>query len=105
MIGLGPTPAPAALTRWALRPESTREGLTARYVLGDGSSVSALDPQLDAFAIEDCVTAESELLVRMPFKPQTRRRLFQLFWTPPGGDKQLISPTHFVPQPDGSAQP
>src|SRR5262249_7286800 len=26
----------------------------------------------------------------------TTRRIFQLFWTPPGGTQQLISPTTFV---------
>jgi hypothetical protein len=30
-------------------------------------------------------------------KAHTSRRLFQLFWTPPEGTKQLIPPTNFVP--------
>jgi dolichyl-phosphate-mannose-protein mannosyltransferase/PA14 domain-containing protein len=169
-IGLGATARPDLLTRWALRPESAREGLSARYVRADGSTVSATDPQLDAFAVEDHLPPDSELLVRMPFtvtwrgalrvdtagtytleavgsgpytvrldgasllaatplqleeptaarvehhlepglhpievdfdstRPaHTTRRLFQLFWTPPGGSRELVPPSHFVPPAD-----
>ncbi len=169
-ITLGP-PGAKPLSRWDFRPDTTPEGLIARYRRGDGKSVHAVDPQLDAFAVEDRFPPESELLVRMPFtvswrgalrvetpgryefealgsgpyavrldgaplfaatpstpeqgamsraqrqlepglhpiavdfdstKPaHTTRRMFQLFWTPPGGAKQLIPPTNFVPQAGG----
>jgi hypothetical protein len=155
------------LTRWNLRPESTREGLRAVYTREDGSTVEAIDPQLNAFAVEDRFPPDSDLMIRMPFtatwrgalrvdtagryrfealssgpfavrldgqqlfagapqmpeqpaaaradrelaaglypievdfdsrkKAHTTRRVFQLFWTPPGGTKQLIPPTNFVP--------
>jgi len=155
------------LTRWDFRPESAAEGLVGRYVLQDATSIHAIDPQLNAFAVEDRFAADDNPLVRMPFratwrgalridtagaysfeavssgpyqvqldgaplladapeKPEepkttpvektlsaglhpiavdfdstksahTTRRLFQLFWTPPGGTKQLIPPTNFVP--------
>jgi hypothetical protein len=165
-IALGPGAA-EPLTGWNLRPESGREGLLATYVRGDGSVVQAVDPQLNAFAVEDRFPPQSDLLVRMPFKAtwrgalrvdtpgtyefealgtgpyavrlddaplfttapampeqpalarasrplapglhpiaaefdstkasHTTRRLFQLFWKPPGGVQQLIPPTNFVP--------
>jgi hypothetical protein len=157
------------LTRWSLRPDAAREGLVATYARTDGVVIQAIDPQLNAFAVEDRFPPHSELLVRMPFtatwrgalrvdtpgdylfeaqgsgpyavrldgtpllantpaipeqpvlaraartlapglhpieahfdstrKAHTTRRLFQLFWTPPGGSKQLIPPTQFVPEP------
>lgn len=163
--------ASVPLTRWSFRPESAREGLNATYTREDGSTVAALDPQLNAFAVEDRFPPESELLVRTPFtaswrgalnvetagtyqfealgsgpysvqldgaelfasapsapeqpamaraartlapglhpiavefdsrkKAHTTRRVFQLFWTPPGGTKQLIPPNRFVPQSTG----
>ena len=165
-IGLGRGGA-VPLNRWNVRPESAREGLSATYTREDGSLLHAVDPQLNAFAVEDRFPPESELLVRMPFtarwrgalrvdtrgtyqfeglgsgpyavrldgaplfaatpsmpeqpalaratrplapglhpievdfdctkKAHTTRRLFQLFWTPPGGTKQLIPPTNFAP--------
>jgi len=154
------------LTGWAFRPDTAREGLLATYTRPDGTSVSAVDPQLNAFAVEDRFEPPNDLLIRMPFtatwrgalrvdtpgtyqfealgsgpytvrldgqtlltgapaepeqpalsqqarqldagrhpievdfdstKPaHTTRRMFQLFWTPPGGTKQLIPPTNFV---------
>jgi hypothetical protein len=170
-IALGEAGTSRGLTRWDFRPQVAREGLTATYVRGDGSTLHAVDPQLDAFAVEDRFPPDSELLVRMPFtaawrgalridqpgaydfeatgsgpfevrldgnplfaaKPEapeqpvvaqgrrtlaaglhpievdfdstkaanTTRRLFQLFWTPPGGTKQLIPPANFVPTTGG----
>jgi hypothetical protein len=155
------------LSRWDLRPESAAEGLLATYVRGDGGSVQSIDPQLNAFAVEDRFPPHADLLARMPFtatwrgallietpgryqfeaqgtgpyavrldgeklldgaptmpeqpalartfrdlepgphpievtfdssdKAHTTRRLFQLFWTPPDGTKQLIPPTNIVP--------
>lgn len=155
------------LSRWNLRPETAAEGLLATYTRGEGGSVHAIDPQLNAFAVEDRFPAHADLLVRMPFtatwrgsllvetpgryqfeaqgtgpyavqldghellagaptmpeqpalsrafrdlepglypievtfdssnSAHTTRRLFQLFWTPPDGTKQLIPPTNFVP--------
>jgi len=29
------------------------------------------------------------------------RRVFQMFWTPPGGERELIPPSHFQPAPTG----
>jgi hypothetical protein len=166
-IALGGASTSRSLTRWDVRPQAAREGLTATYVRGDGTTLHAVDPQLDAFAVEDRFPDDSELLVRMPFTAawrgavridqpgdyefeaigsgpytvrldgtallaaspkapeepvvaqvkrtltaglhpievdfdstkaaHTTRRLFQLFWTPPGGTKQLIPPANFVP--------
>jgi hypothetical protein len=170
VIALGP-PGARPLTRWAFRPDAEPQGLSATYRRGDGKSVHAIDPQLDAFAVEDRFDPDSDLLVRMPFtaswrgalrvdapgryefealgsgpyavrldgqtlftatpsQPElpalsraartlepglhpievdfdstkaahTTRRLFQLFWTPPGGTQQLIPPTNFAPQASG----
>jgi 4-amino-4-deoxy-L-arabinose transferase-like glycosyltransferase len=170
-IALGPGAASRSLTRWDFRPQTTREGLVATYLRGDGSTVHAIDPQLDAFAVEDRFPPDGELLARTPFTatwrgalrvelpgaydfegigsgpyavrldgapllaatPQapeepaasratrtlaaglhpievefdstkashTTRRLFQLFWTPPGGSKRLIPPANFVPTTGG----
>ena len=152
-----------AVTRWQLRPESEREGLAATYTVGS-ETVPMLDPQINAYAIEqrqpsahvrtpfsavwrgalrvdhagtyrfdaigsgpfralldgqplfavdDVVpelpaqkAAERELEVGLhplevtfdsPKLAQTTRRIFQLFWTPPGGQRQLIPPTNLVP--------
>lgn len=154
-------------TRWNLRPRSGREGLLASYVRGDGSTIELIDPQLNAFAVEDRYPAHSGPFIRMPFtatwrgalrielpgeyafeaqgsgpyvvrlddrellraqptmpeqpalsramrdldpglhpievafdsrnKAHTTRRVFQLFWTPPGGTKVLVPPSNFVP--------
>jgi hypothetical protein len=35
-----------------------------------------------------------------PMLAHTTRRIFQLFWTPPGGTRALIPPTHLVPAED-----
>src|SRR4029450_12022678 len=67
--------ASVPLTRWSFRPESAREGLNATYTREDGSTVAALDPQLNAFAVEDRFPPESELLVRMPFTASWRGAL------------------------------
>jgi Dolichyl-phosphate-mannose-protein mannosyltransferase/PA14 domain len=165
------------LSRWNLRPETAAEGLLATYIRGDGGSVHSIDPQLNAFAVEDRFPPHADLLVRMPFtatwrgsllvrtpgryqfeaqgtgpysvrldgerlvdgaptmpeqpalaradrdlepglhpievtfdssdKAHTTRRLFQLFWTPPDGTKQLIPPTNFSPDvgPDPEPEP
>jgi hypothetical protein len=168
MLGTAP---PQPLTGWALRPEIAREGLTAVYVRGNGSRLAVIDPQLNAFAVEDRYPSPTEPFVRMPFTTTWRgalrvdtagayefeaqgsgpyavrldgaplvsatpsapeqpalsretrqlqpgmhpievdfdsskashntRRLFQLFWTPPGGSRQLIPPTSFVPVAGG----
>ncbi len=38
-----------------------------------------------------------EVSFASPKLAQTTRRIFQLFWTPPGGERQLIPPTNLVP--------
>jgi hypothetical protein len=38
-----------------------------------------------------------EVTFESPKLAQTTRRIFQLFWTPPGGQRQLIPPTNLVP--------
>lgn len=38
-----------------------------------------------------------EVTFDSPQLPLTTRRIFQLFWTPPGGERQLIPPSHLVP--------
>jgi hypothetical protein len=154
------------LASGSFRPESG-EGLLATYKRSDNTSMQVIDPQLNAFAVEDRFPPDSDLLVRMPFtvtwrgalrieqpgnyyfealgsgpytvrldgsqlladapkepetpamaragrvlsaglhpievdfdstqRAHTTRRLFQLFWTPPGGAKQLIPPSAFTP--------
>ena len=169
-IQLTPNGTVQHLTHWSLRPESARQGLAASYVHADHPdqpSVNAIDPQLNAYAVEDRFPADSDLLMRMPFTAtwrgalrvehggayafeaigsgpytvrldgkelfsaspsmpeqpvrsmadrsleaglhpievefdsthaaHTSRRLFQLFWTPPEGSKELIPPGNFVP--------
>lgn len=151
------------LTRWDLRPDSDRHGLSARYETPSGI-VRALDPQLNDFLIEQRDRAER---IRTPFRAtwrgalrvtvpgtyefhaigsgpyrialddaplldapevdpeqpwptrttrdltpglhpiiveydhprlgHTTRRIFQLFWTPPGGERELVPPEAFVP--------
>jgi hypothetical protein len=54
------------LQRWSFRPESG-EGLNATYARSDGTHLQAIDPQLNAFAVEDRFPPDSELLVRTPF--------------------------------------
>jgi hypothetical protein len=160
-------PQGRALNRWDMRPDTVRAGLSATYLRGDGTTVHALDPALDAYATEDLQRIDGDLVVHMPFratwrgaltidtaglyqfealgsgpyrveldgtllfaqapdtpeepalaqatrtlgvgrhplevefdstKPaHTSRRIFQLFWTPPGGAKALIPPSAFVP--------
>lgn len=152
-----------AVTRWDLRPDAERQGLAATYTVGD-ETVRMLDPQINAYAIEqrqpsarvrtpfaavwrgalrvdqagryhfdaigsgpfrvvldgqplfavDAVVPEQpaqqaaeralevglhplEVTFASPKLAQTTRRIFQLFWTPPGGERQLIPPTHLVP--------
>jgi hypothetical protein len=154
------------VTRWNLRPDVTREGLSAFYQRPDGMTLQVIDPQLNAFAVEDRFQGNDVPFMRMPFtvswrgalrvdrpgryefeaigsgpytitldgepllaakvdvpeqpastqavrvleaghhpiavewdstKPaHTSRRLFQLFWKPPGGEKELVPPTNFV---------
>ena len=38
-----------------------------------------------------------EVTFASPKLSQTTRRIFQLFWTPPGGERALIPPTNLVP--------
>lgn len=152
-----------SVTRWQLRPEMEREGLAATYTVGN-ETVPMLDPQINAYAIEqrqpsahvhtpfsavwrgalrvdhagayrfdaigsgpfravldgqplfavDDVVPEMpaekaaermldvglhplEVTFDSPKLAQTTRRIFQLFWTPPGGERQLIPPTNLVP--------
>ena len=167
-IQLTPNGRIQRLTHWNMRPSSPREGLAAFYLRADDqSSASAIDPQINAYATEDCLAPDGELLMRMPFTATWRgalrvdtaglyrfeaigsgpytvqldgkplfsmtpeapeqparatadrqldpglhpieaefdstkrahnsRRLLQLFWTPPGGEQQLIPPGNFVP--------
>jgi len=151
------------LTRWQLRPDNEPQGLTATYRV-DNEVVQMLDPQLNAYAIEqrqpgarvhtpfsavwrgsllvdtageyrfdavgsgpfravldgqplfavDDVVPELpteknatrtltpglhpiEVTFESPKLAQTTRRIFQLSWTPPGGQRQLIPPTNLVP--------
>ncbi len=154
------------LTRWDFRPESTSEGLQATYRRDGELLAQVIDPQLNAFAVEDRFHGPELPIVRMPFTASwrsalridtpgsyqleaigsgpysvrlddqplfdvtevvpevpvtsrttralsiglhtvavewdstrpahTTRRLFQLFWTPPGGKRELIPPTNFA---------
>ena len=154
-----------SLSRWQLRPDSERQGLNAVYTLADTRTVAMLDPQINAFVVEqrmpptarvrtpfsavwrgqlrvdtpgtysfdavgsgpyrvaldgqplfavDQVVPEQpeekrgerqldaglhpiEVHFESPKLAHTTRRIFQLFWTPPGGERQLIPPTHLVP--------
>ncbi|MGH7786333.1 MAG: glycosyltransferase family 39 protein, partial [Candidatus Binatia bacterium] len=162
-------PSARTLTRWDFRPESAPGGLSATYRKPDGAELRAIDPQLNAFAVENRFMPGNEPFVRMPFTAEwrgalrvdapgtyqfealssgpfsvrlddavlfegapdqpeqpvtgmaarelqpglhpiavdfdsraaahTTRRLFQLFWTPPGGERTLVPPEQFVPAP------
>ncbi len=153
-----------ALTRWDLRPDPVRHGLTARYEMPAGT-VRALDPQINDFLLEQRAPTEP---IRTPFRAtwrgalrvdvpgtygfdaigsgpyrialdgtplleaaevdaeqpwptrttrdlaaglhpitidydhprlaHTTRRIFQLFWTPPGEERVLVPPEAFVPE-------
>lgn len=156
--------APRRLTRWQLRPDSQRQGLEAAYTVAGGGVVRALDPQINAFLIEQRLPSARvrtpfsavwrgslrvdapgtygfdavgsgpyravldgrelfaiadvdpnqpkeakaertldvglhpiEVTFESPTLAHTTRRIFQLFWTPPGGERQLIPPTNLVP--------
>lgn len=165
LSGEGP---PRELSRWQLRPDAERQGLAATYTIptlaGGSEAVAMLDPQINAYVIEqrlaaprvrspfsvvwrgalrvdapgtygfdvvasgpfravldgeplfaaDAVapdqpaeaTAERTLTAGLhpievrfasPTLAHTTRRIFQLFWTPPGGTRALIPPTNLVP--------
>lgn len=157
--------APQPVTRWQLRPDAERQGLNAVYTLADTGTVEALDPQINAFVVEQrmpptarvrtpfaavwrgqlridtpgtygfeavgsgpfrvlidgqTLLAADQVVPEQPAEPKaerhldaglhpievhfespklahTTRRIFQLFWTPPGGERQLIPPTNLVP--------
>ena len=164
---LSMTVAGRPVTEWQLRPETTSQGLLATYLPADGAPVHTIDPQLNAFAVEDRFPPQDGPIMRMPFsanwrgalmidtpgqyqfeahgtgpysvrldgtmlveaappvpeqpalaralrtlepgphpisvefdsskKAHTTRRVFQLYWIPPGGQKHLIPPSNFVP--------
>ena len=164
-LTIGSDSGPQPVTRWQLRPDAERQGLNAVYTLADTGTVEMLDPQINAFVVEQRMPATAR--VRTPFsavwrgalrvdtpgtyafdavgsgpyrvlldgqplfavdqvvpeQPEeekaerqleaglhpievhfespklahTTRRIFQLYWTPPGGERQLIPPTNLVP--------
>jgi 4-amino-4-deoxy-L-arabinose transferase-like glycosyltransferase len=158
-----------------LRPEGEPEGLQALYTRDGQRLLRAIDPLLDAFAVEDMFRPPNDLPVRTPFvaawdgaltitspgryqfealasgpytvrldgatlfevketnpdeprssrasrdlepgahrlhiewdsrkRPSHTRRMFQLFWTPPGGRRELIPPAHLSPAAAAAAGP
>jgi hypothetical protein len=175
-LQLGGDGAAQTLSRWQLRPDGERQGLTAIYTIPTFTeakeAVAMLDPQINAFLVEGFLVEQRlpSARVRTPFsvvwrgalrvdtpgsyrfdavgsgpyravldgeplfavdavvpeRPEgaqaerhlaaglhpievhfasptlahTTRRIFQLFWTPPGGTRVLIPPTHLVPAED-----
>ena len=89
-----------------------RDGEYRFDAVGSGPFRALIDGQ-PLFAVDDVVPEQPaeksatrtltpglhpiEVTFESPKLAQTTRRIFQLSWTPPGGQRQLIPPTNLVP--------